>query len=387
MRILFLIPHPWEGASSRYRVLQYLPHFEAAGIQCTASSFLSTDFYRVAYQPGHWARKGSYLLASSFRRLRDLLRSGRYDVVFIHLEAFPFGPPLIEQLLAVRRIPVVFDLDDAIFMPASGSANRLARWLRRPQKLPAILRWSRHVITCNDYLRQYAQQFNPHVTVIPTCVDTTQFTVPVRPSSRARPVIGWVGSHSTAGYLEVLKPVAARLAQRFEFTLKIIGAGRPVQIPGVDICQEPWTLAKDVSGFQDLDIGVYPLPDEPWVLGKTGFKTIQYMAVGVPCVVSDIGRNREIVQDGVNGFLVRSDEEWYDRLARLLSNASLRHRLGMAGRQTVEDRFAMQRYLPTYVDVFRKAAGELQGDMLDFWARQSAPAPSMQMEVVQGPGR
>ncbi len=365
MRILFLVPHPWEGASSRYRVLQYVPHFEAAGIRCTVSSFLSKDFYRVAYQVGHWGRKGSCFLASSLRRLRDLLRSGRYDVVFIHLEAFPFGPPLIEQSLALRGIPFVFDLDDAIFLPTSRSAHLVARWLRRPQKLPAILRWSRHVITCNDYLRHYAEQFNPQVTVIPTCVDIQQFTPIIPRSARTRPVIGWVGSHSTAGYLDVLKPVLARLAQRFEFTLKIVGAGRPMQIPGVDIYQEPWTLAKDVSFFQDLDIGVYPLPDEPWVLGKTGFKTVQYMAVGVPCVVSAVGRNCEIVQDGVNGFLAHSEEEWYDRLARLLSDASLRSRLGAAGRRTVEERFAMQQYIPTYVDIFRKVAGEMVGVMED----------------------
>jgi len=176
----------------------------------------------------------------------------------------------------------------------------------------------------------------------------------------------------------------ACLAQRFEFTLKIVGAGRLVQIPGVEVRQEPWTLTKDVSFFQDLDIGVYPLPDEPWILGKIGFKTIQYMAVGVPCVVSGIGRNCEIVQDGVNGFLAHSDEEWHDCLARLLSDAALRCRLGLAGRRTVEERFAMQRYVPTYVDIFHKAAGELQGEILDLWAQQSAPALSVQMEVAQG---
>jgi len=95
MHVLFLTPHPEEGASSRYRVLQYLPHLEARGIRCTVSPFLSSRFYRIAYQPGRWTGKLGHFLVSSLRRLRDVIRSGRYDVVFIHLEAFPIGPPIL----------------------------------------------------------------------------------------------------------------------------------------------------------------------------------------------------------------------------------------------------------------------------------------------------
>ena len=358
MRVLFLIPHPWEGASSRYRVLQYFPYFEAHGIRCTASSFLSPAFYQIAYEPGYWSRKLYYFFLSTARRVRDVLRSGRYDVIFIHLEAFPIGPPLIEWFLSQCRIPIVFDLDDALFLPRRSVANPLGTWLRAPQKLSAILRWSRYVITCNDYLRQYAEQFNAKVQMIPTCVDVQQFCVPTGRPVRQRPLIGWVGSHSTAEYLEPLKPILIRLARRCDFTFKIIGAMRPFRVPGVEILQEPWTLERDVAAFQELDIGVYPLPEDPWVLGKTGFKTVQYMAVGVPCVVSDVGRNREIVQDGVNGFLANSPDEWVEKLWQLLADPSLRSRLGLAGRKTVEERFATHRYVSTYVEVLQQAAGE-----------------------------
>ena len=357
MRVLFLTPHPWEGASSRYRVLQYLPYLEARGIRCTASPLLSPAFYRIAYRPGRWGRKLAYFAASTGRRARDAIRSGRYDVVFIHLEAFPLGPPLIERLLRLRRIPMVFDLDDAIFLPRSGSANPLVQWLRQPQKLPAILRWSTSVITCNDYLRRYAEQFASDVSMIPTCVDVERFCPPAERPARPRPVIGWIGSHSTAGYLELLRPVLVRLAERREFTFKIVGAMKPFRLPGVEVVQELWTLERDVQAFQELDIGVYPLPADPWVLGKTGFKTVQYMAVGVPCVASDIGRNREIVEDGVNGFLAGSEDDWVEKLGRLLDDPALRSRLGAAGRRTVEERFAAHRYVASYVSILRRAAG------------------------------
>lgn len=355
VRVLFLIPHSQEGASSRYRVLQYLPYLEAHGIRCTVSSFLSPRFYRMAYQRGHWWAKSGHFLVSSLKRVRDMMRSGRYDVVFIHLEAFPIGPPFIEWLLSVRGLPIVFDLDDAIFLPRSSMANPLVRWFRMPNKISTILRWSRCVITCNDYLRQYAEQFSPQVYVIPTCVDVQQFNVPASRPHRSRALIGWIGSYSTAPYLDVLKPVLPRLAERYEFTFKIVGSTRPFRLPGVDIIQEPWTLARDVSYFQELDIGVYPLPPEPWVLGKTGFKTVQYMAVGVPCVVSDIGRNREIVRDGVNGFLAATDGEWVEKLGRLLSDPHLREKLGQMGRRTVEERYSLAVHAPTLISVLREA--------------------------------
>lgn len=301
-------------------------------------------------------RKGGYFLVSSLKRLRDVLCSGRYDVVFIHLEAFPIGPPLIEWALAARQTPIVFDMDDAIFLSRDSAAHPIIKWLRMPQKVSAILRWSRYVITCNDYLREYAERFSPRVSVIPTCVDVQQFHVPAHRPLRPRPLIGWVGSHSTASYLEMLKPVLARLATRVDFTFKIVGSTQPFHLPGVDIVQEPWTLATEVSSFQQLDIGVYPLPTAPWVLGKTGFKTVQYMAVGVPCVVSDVGRNREIVQDGINGFLARSEDDWVEKLGQLLADPSLRIRLGVAGRHTVEERFAAQAYVPAYVDILHQVA-------------------------------
>ena len=286
----------------------------------------------------------------------DVLRSRWYDLVFIHLEAFPIGPPVIEWLISFSNVPIVFDLDDAVFLPRRSMASPVVQMLRMPQKVSTILRWSKGVITCNDYLKSYVEQFNSRVCVIPTCVDVHQFQISASRSIRDRPLIGWVGSPSTSPYLEALKPVLSRLSKKYKFTFKIVGAARPFQISNVDIIQEPWSLEKDVSYFQELDIGVYPLPSEPWVLGKTGFKTVQYMSVGVPCVASDVGRNREIVEDGVNGFLARTEEEWVEKLGGLISNPKLRERFGRAGRQTVEAHYSLDAHMPRLLSVLRQAA-------------------------------
>lgn len=284
------------------------------------------------------------------------MRSNRYDLVFIHLEAFPIGPPCLEWMIDARKVPIVFDLDDAIFLPRRTMAGPLLRWLRRPEKTASILRWSRCVITSNDYLRQYAERFNRCVHVIPACVDLRQFSVkPSRPV-HSRVVIGWVGSPSTVPYLDFLKPVLARLKERHDFAFKIVGSTVPFHVDGVEVIQEPWSLDKDVSFFQELDIGVYPLPEEPWVLGKAGIKTIQYMAVGIPCVVSNVGHNREVVHDGINGFLAKSEDEWVEKLGQLISDPCLRMRLGQSGRVTVEENYSVDVYVDRLVSVLREAA-------------------------------
>ncbi|MBI2870180.1 MAG: glycosyltransferase family 4 protein [Candidatus Omnitrophica bacterium] len=361
MRTLFLTVHPAEGPSSRYRVLQYIPHFEANGIHCDVSPFLSREFYRIVYRPGQRLRKVKHLAGSLLRRMRDIARLRRYDLVFIHLGAVPFGPPLFEWILNNLKIPYVFDLDDALFLRENHSRHGMASWFRCPSKYGSILRWSRHVITCNDFLSEYARRYTKQVSMIPTSLDLEMFRPLTERPKNSRPLIGWIGSHTTAPYLNLMKPVLARLAQKHRFTFKVVGAPGPVRIPGVEVVQEDWSLEKDVARFQKLDIGVYPLPRDTWVNGKSGFKTIQYMAVGVPCVVSRVARNCEIVEDGVNGFLADTEEEWLQRLEILLTDAGIRDKFAREGRRTVEERFSMRGHVPRYLEIFQQAARRAQG--------------------------
>jgi glycosyltransferase involved in cell wall biosynthesis len=153
--------------------------------------------------------------------------------------------------------------------------------------------------------------------------------------------LGWIGSHSTAKYLEQLRPVLSDLSGKFDFELLVVGAGRDFELPGVKVLNERWSLETEVELFQSLDIGLYPLADTVWELGKAGFKAIQYMAVGAPCVVSRVGVTRDIVSDGDNGFLASNPQEWSEKLSRLLSDAALRQRLGDAGRRTIVERYSL----------------------------------------------
>jgi len=290
------------------------------------------------------------------RLLGQTVGAGKYDVVFVQREAMLMGPPMVEWWIShVAKKPLIFDLDDAIFIPyESLTYGKIANWLRFPDKYEQIIRMSSQVIAGNEYLRDYAIKLNPNVTVIPTVVHTDLFMPLSDRKMPERPVLGWIGSHSTTRYLKMLLPVLDRLAKEYDFVIKVVGASEPVKIQGVECINHAWQLDREVEDFQSLDIGLYPLPDDPWARGKCGLKAIQYMAVGIPAVCSAVGVNKEIVRDGVNGFLAHSQEDWVEKLSILIENPELRIRFGKSGRAFVEERYSLKAQAPKLLDVLRK---------------------------------
>jgi glycosyltransferase involved in cell wall biosynthesis len=356
MRALALSPVPYEGAGCRFRVAQFAPYLASEGIDLTIVPFYTREFFDLVYQPGRSFRKALWFLRQTAGRLATVLRAGRYDVILIYREALPIGPPIIEAALALTGTPLVYDFDDAVFLPNTSEANRWVAALKYPQKIASIIGRCERVIAGNEYLASYARRYNRAVHVIPTSVDTDVF-VPraTAPLPGVRPVVGWIGTPTTAGYLAPLRATLTDLGQKHDFSFRIGGAGRRETMPGVAIDNVPWSLDKEVELFNTCDIGVYPLPDDDWAQGKCGFKAIQFMACGVPVVASPVGVNREIIRDGENGFLAASPAEWREKIERLLVDPALRARLGAAGRETITQRYSLQVNAPRVADVLRQA--------------------------------
>jgi len=317
--------------------------------------FMSKRFYEILYKRGNLLEKLFWFFVAVMRRLGDIFIALRYDVIFIHLEAFPFGPPFIEYFWAFMRKPIIYDLDDAIYMRGKVSPSGPLSFLKCSFKISHIIRLSSHVIACNRYLKDYAAQFTARekIDVIHTTVDTDKFA-PRPKAADGRLVLGWIGSSTTSGYIKQIEAVLGQLAQKHDFIFRVVGACRNIEIPGVEVENIEWSLENDTENFQSLDIGLYPLPENDWVKGKTGFKTIQYMAVGIPCVASNVGSNKGIVEDGKNGFLADNDREWVDKLSLLIQNPDILKRIGFAGRKTAEDKFSIEINAPRYIDIFKE---------------------------------
>jgi glycosyltransferase involved in cell wall biosynthesis len=354
LNVLFVAPYPYRSADTRYRIAQYLDYLADQGIEGTLQPFMSEAFFATYHHRSKLALNLLYMAASSSRRLLDLLRAGQYDLVFVHKDAFPFGPPLMERLLKRRTGHLVYDMDDA-FWTHPPQFGQIGRWLKDPNRTAKILAMSDHVLAGNAFLADYARRFTSQVSIVPTAIDLARYTVRPAPASNSL-TIGWVGRWSSAPYLTMLKPVFRELVGRYRH-LRIVLVGAPDLQMAVDrITHRPWRLETEIEDLQAFDIGIMPLADDEYSRGKCGFKMLQYMGVGVPAVVSPVGVNAEIVQDGVNGCTATSQEEWLAKLSALIEDEALRHRIGLAGRQTVAQDFSTEVVGPRILKILTKVA-------------------------------
>jgi glycosyltransferase involved in cell wall biosynthesis len=354
VKLLVLTPNPSLAASTRFRLEQYFPSLRAAGIEPVMRPFFDELGFSVLYQRGRFGVKAGAAAKAVAGRLADLVRSHSVDGVLIHREAALVGPPLFEWAITrVMRRPVIFDLDDAIWVPyvSPTFGSLLPRLLKMPQKTEFTVAAAARVIAGNPHVAAWARTLNAHTEIIPTVVDTDQF----RPAPRANavPVLGWIGTHSSLQYLRAIVPALQKLAETHRFVLRVVGG--TLDAPGVAVENVPWTLEREVADFQSLDVGLYPLVEDDWSLGKSGFKAVQYMACAVPVVASPVGVTREMIRDGETGFLAADKAAWIDRLRQLLDDAALRRRLGEAGRVEAIARWSLAAHAPRFVEIIRQA--------------------------------
>jgi glycosyltransferase involved in cell wall biosynthesis len=337
VRILALASYPIESASSRYRIAQFIEPLARRGIDMTLSPFLDAALFADLYTPGRLLRRAPRLLLATLRRLGAIVRAARADAVFVQREAMLFGPPLIEWMAArVLRRPMILDLDDATWLPfLSPVYGRLAALIKGRGKTERLIRWSRMVTCGNPNIAADVRSRGAEAILVPSAVDMRLF----HPRETTNEVlrIGWIGTHTTYPFLERLMPLFDRLAREHRFALEIIGSGRP------DIDTRPWNMNTEAEDIRSFDIGVYPLTDDEWNARKSGLKAVQYMASGVPFVMSPVGVCATIGVRDETHFLATTNEEWLAALRRLLTDAELRRRMGQAGRRFAEEHHSLER--------------------------------------------
>ena len=277
MRILFILPHPIEGPSSRFRVYQYIPYLEANGIKCTVRPFLGYKNISALHKTGGIGRKIALTLAGLFKRIGDVVRARRYDVVFILRDAFALGPPFIENGLASGATCMMYDFDDAIYTRSLVYKNPIDR-LRDWDKPSKVLGKADTVIAGSHYLAAYAKQHtNGQVEVLPTVVDHTIYCPRTTEDRQSKITLGWIGTPRGSSYVAEMMPVFKKLASRHPNLRMVFVGCAKFDTEGLDIEFREWELKNEPSDIASFDIGIMPLTDDEETRGKCGFKLIQYM--------------------------------------------------------------------------------------------------------------
>jgi len=351
--MLVICPHPVGYApGQRLKYEQYFDAFEEAGYEVTVSPFMSETFQKIVYKKGHFFQKALWTIAGYFKRVGDLFRIGNYDVVYVFLWVAPFAPSVFEKLTRKLAKKLVYDIDDLIFLNPPSSTNPLIHYLRSPRNHIALMKSADHVITCTPYLDEFVKKYNQHTTDISSTINTDLYQPKANYAIDAdrKFVIGWSGSHSTSKYLHLLDDVFVELAKEYSFKLMVMGDAS-FRLEGVEVEALPWKEKYEIKVISQFDIGVYPLPDEQWVLGKSGLKALQYMALGIPTIATAIGTIHRIIDNGENGFLVRSKEEWKQQIIDLMTNERLRQKIGKKAVKTVKQFYSIRSNKDKYLEI------------------------------------
>ncbi len=338
MKILLLSRYSRLGASSRVRSYYYLSYLEAQGINITVAPLLGDDYLKNLYAGGQ--KRWLDILSAYLRRLGCLLKSRRFDLLWIEKEIFPWLPAWGETLLDSLGIPYVVDYDDAVFHYYDLHPKGMVRALLG-DKIDRVMRRAALVIVGNDYLADRAWRAGAQrVEYLPTVISLDRYRAKRR-TNNAIFTIGWIGSPSTSSYLHLVRHALTEVCKDGNVRLVLVGSGQ-IELDGAPLVVRTWSEETEVADIQSFDVGIMPLPDELWERGKCGYKLIQYMACSLPVVASPIGVNKQIIDAGVNGFLATTTEDWVYALSTLRDNRGLRERMGKYGQKKVETQYCLQ---------------------------------------------
>jgi glycosyltransferase involved in cell wall biosynthesis len=351
-KILFLSPYPFGTApSQRLKYEQYYDALKNNGYNITTSSFISLAFWEIIYKNGNLLTKVYYTLLGYCRRFFDLLRIRNFDVVYIHLWVTPLGLPIFEYLVCLFAKKVIYDIDDMIYLQQNSS--RFIDKIKGRNKPIVLMKKANHVIVCSPFLKDFVSQYNIHVTVILATYDTEK-SLPIKQHQEKDTItIGWTGTHSTLKYLDIVDNILQEIAQIRKIEFLVI-CNAPYHLQNVTVNNIVWTAESELEDLRKIDIGIYPLEKETWVLGKSGNKALAYMNLGIPCVATNFGTNAIVIQHQENGFLADDAHHWKKYILALIDDVALRKKIGIQARQTVEAYYSVKKNTQTYLDILNE---------------------------------
>jgi glycosyltransferase involved in cell wall biosynthesis len=308
-KILFI--SKGEAASStRYRALQYFPHFIQTG-----------------WQPSHITISGGFVSI-----LRTFLAAKKSDVVVILRKTFPYPIFWILRKLSKK---LIFDFDDAIFSNSDGSYSKT-----RMHRFKTTVTSCDYIFAGNQYLAGEAKKYNSAVAVIPTSVEVDKYNLSCQKDDAAFELV-WIGSKSTRKYIEEIIPSLEIAAQTIpNLRLKII-ADFELTSPILNIKNVAWAEHTEAIELCKAEIGLAPMPENNWTKGKCALKVLQYMATGLPVISSQSGVNAYVVENGISGYLASDNSQWSELIVQMSKEKPSLKQMGEFGKDRVHKEFSI----------------------------------------------
>ena len=343
------------GASSRVRMFQFDNAFSDFGLDLTFFPFSSSDFLQSRYE-GRRAYLDIFL--SYGKRIIDLAKARKADLVWVQKELIPWAPAWLENLLTPRHCPVIYDFDDAVHEQFRESPRAIIRTALGKKTVRTVGKSSGVVVGNRTLADFFITETGRPCALIPSVIDTTKLGPAHHPSlGETHPfVFGWIGTPLTFdAYVKEMLGEFESIAKKLKGEFWVIGAGSPA-LSTAHVKYFHWSEESENGLLQSLDVGLMPLRDDPWSRGKCGYKLLQYMSTGTPVVASPVGVNTEIVNHGKNGYLIEAAGDWERYLETLASDRSLALAMGKEAIKTVNLHFSLESNAPRLIRFLKDSA-------------------------------
>ncbi len=354
-KVLIITNHRKDRSpGQRFRFEQYLDFLSENGFEIDFSNLFDEGDDKKLYSKGSYLDK--FLIYQKCIKVRkeNLKRINDYDIIFIFREALMTGSIRFEKAFSKSKAKLIYDFDDAIWIPNVSEANKQFEFLKDYGKTGKIIELCDMIFAGNQYLADYASSFNNNIKIIPTTIDTDEY-VKQHVEKFNKICIGWSGSITTIQHFEHAIPFLKEIKKKFgdlvEF--KVIGDGKYVN-DELSIKGVAWNKQTEIEDLCAFDIGIMPLPDDEWANGKCGLKGLQYMALEIPTIMSPVGVNSDIITDGVNGFLASEIDEWIEKISLLIKDENLRKSIGFEARKTVVEKYSVFLNKKLYLEEFNQ---------------------------------
>lgn len=354
MRVLALLPNQ-RGYSPGQRgsIELWESVLAAEGIELVYEPFETDELRKILHTSGNQVGKVSEMIRSYAGRLDLLKKLDDFDAVFVYREAALLGPAFLEKRIAKRK-PIIYQLDDPLFMPYRSPSNGYLSYLKFFGKIKEIIRISKVVMVNSTHIREYAEQFNTNIWQVPSIVDTDKFRFMPFRDNPEKVSIGWSGSPTTLKNIKLVEKPLQDISRAGICDIHFIG-GEDLGLTDVNYTGQKWTAETEVEDLRKMQIGLVPLPDNSWNRYKFIMKTAQYMALGIVPVGTPMASNPEVIKHGETGFLAATDKEWVEYLTILINEDRLRQEMSRKGAAEALAKYSLEANRAKIVEAFRAA--------------------------------